>query len=320
MDIYQLQNSEILINSDKNSTTSPPDKNMSTSMKTSLDHIDDERKRMELETITRMIRKAINVEMIILFGSYARGDAVEELDEQGVYYRYQSDFDILVIVDERKLAKKWRVWERMKHDIRGSGLVKTPVSIITENIKGFNHQLKHGHYFYSDIKEEGILLYDSGKYELAEAKELSPEERQQKAKDDFEEWYESANGFFRQYRNAVRDQNYKIAAFELHQATEQFYSAILLVFTGYKPKIHDIEELGKKAAGQEPEFLQVFPKGTPEEKRLFDLLKRAYVEARYKKKKYKITREELEWLAGRVSKLQELTGKICKEKIASFIS
>ena len=61
---------------------------MPSPMKTSLAHTD-ERKRMELETIVRMIRKAITVEMIILFGSYARGNAVEELDEQGVYLRYQ---------------------------------------------------------------------------------------------------------------------------------------------------------------------------------------------------------------------------------------
>lgn len=111
--------------------------------------------------------------------------------------------------------------------------------------------------------------------------------------------------------------NYNIAAFELHQATERFYSAIILVFTQYRPKIHDIEKLGRQAAGHEPELLNVFPKGTTREKELFELLRKAYVDARYKKN-YSITREELEWLAERVQILQELTEKVCKKKMESF--
>ena len=34
---------------------------------------------------------------------------------------------------------------------------------------------------------------------------------------------------------------------------------------------------------------------------------------------YEITKDQLEWLSNRVTKLQELTQKNCKEKIESFI-
>ena len=54
-----------------------------------------------------------------------------------------------------------------------------------------------------------------------------------------------------------------------------------------------------------------------EEIRLFNLLKSAYVDSHYDEN-YSITREELEWLAKRVSKLQKLTASICKKKIKSF--
>ncbi len=53
------------------------------------------------------------------------------------------------------------------------------------------------------------------------------------------------------------------------------------------------------------------------EKRLFELLKRAYVDARYKIG-YKITKKELEYLSKRVIKLQSITEKVCKAKIKSF--
>jgi len=49
----------------------------------------------------------------------------------------------------------------------------------------------------------------------------------------------------------------------------------------------------------------------------FKLLKKAYIDARYKKD-YKITKKQLEYLAKCVRKLQRLAKKICKEKIESF--
>lgn len=286
-------------------------------MKTSLRKLP-KRKRDELRIVTDRIRQVVGVDKIILYGSYARGDWVEELGSNG-YYKYQSDFDLLVIVDEKKLAKKREKWARMEDSIHRSALVKTPVCIITHNIQYVNEMLRQGQYFFSDISKEGILIYDSKKSELVKArKKKSPEERQKKAAKDFERWYKSANVFFKHYQYALNDGDYLNAAFQLHQATERLYSTILLVFTTYRPKLHDIEKLGKLAAAHDPKLPTVFPRGIDEEIRLFNLLKSAYIESRYDIENYSITREELEWLAKRVIKLQKLTASICKKKIKSF--
>jgi len=285
-------------------------------MKTSLRKLP-KRKQDELRIVTDMIRQVVGVDKIILFGSYARGDWVEELGTNG-YYKYQSDFDLLVIVDEKKLARKLEKWDRMEDNILRSALVKTPVCIITHNIQYVNEMLRQGQYFFSDISKEGILIYDSKKTELVKVKKKkSPEERRKQAAEDFEFWYNSANEFFINFRAAFDRQSYKNAAFELHQVVERLYSAILLVFTTYRPKLHDIKKLGKLAAAHDPKLLTVFPKGTDEQIRLFNLLKSAYIDSRYNKN-FSITREELEWLAKRVSKLQKLTASICKKKIRSF--
>jgi predicted transcriptional regulator len=89
------------------------------------------------------------------------------------------------------------------------------------------------------------------------------------------------------------------------------------VFTTYRPKLHDIKKLGKLAAAHDPKLITVFPKGTDEQIRLFNLLKSAYIDSRYNKN-FSITREELEWLAKRVSKLQKFTASICRKKIKSY--
>ena len=146
----------------------------------------------------------------------------------------------------------------------------------------------------------------------------SVEERKQTAQEDFKHWFKSASEFLAGFGFYFKRRSYKIAAFELHQATERFYMAILLVFTNYKPKEHDIKILGKRVSNLDPPLLPVFPRTTPEEKRLFELLQKGYIDARYNPK-YKITKKELEYLAGRVKQLQKLTKAICKERIESYV-
>jgi uncharacterized protein len=89
------------------------------------------------------------------------------------------------------------------------------------------------------------------------------------------------------------------------------------VLTRYKPNTHDLKKLSKRVASVEPDLLAVFPQGTEEEMRLFELLRKAYVDARYNRN-YVITPEELTWLAERVKILQDITTKICQKKIASL--
>lgn len=105
-----------------------------------------------------------------------------------------------------------------------------------------------------------------------------------------------------------------MATFIQHQVTEQLYSTILLVFTRYKPSTHDLEKLTQRVASVEPPFLSIFPQGTEEERKRFELLRKAYVDARYKPS-YSISAEELQWLANRVQQLQRLTEERCKDKI-----
>jgi uncharacterized protein len=91
------------------------------------------------------------------------------------------------------------------------------------------------------------------------------------------------------------------------------------VFGQYRPKTHDIEKLGQQASNLHADLFAAFPRATEEQKRRFELLKKAYIDARYKRD-YVITKEELEYLAGRVQKLQELVKRVCDERIAQLAS
>jgi len=287
-------------------------------MKDSIAHLP-QRKRGELARITGIIRQTIlQAEMIILFGSYARGDWVEDVTVEGnTTYEYSSDFDILVIVKSKALADNLDLWYQLE-DEAGKLPVETPVKIIAHEINFVNGKLKKGQYFFSDIKKEGIILYDSKNCKLAEPKELTPKERLAQAKKDFKQWFESANNFYVLFETAFKKEMYKEAAFLLHQATEKLYGTVLLVYTNYKPKTHDLDTLRRLAANHDPAFFTVFPLRTKQERDRFDKLRQAYVGARYHDN-YVITREELKYLARCIELLKEQTETSCKAKMKLFV-
>ncbi|OHB67954.1 MAG: hypothetical protein A2Y76_01155 [Planctomycetes bacterium RBG_13_60_9] len=286
-------------------------------MKKSLAHLP-KQKREELKLVVEtVLEECPTAQMIILFGSYARGDWVEDrYTEDNVTYEYASDFDILVIVRSGKIVNSTDMWRKIEKRVRHFP-IRTWTNLIAESVETVNNALARGHYFFNDIVKEGVLLYDSGESKRARRRELHPNERKAVAKAHFEQWFTSAKDFHLGYEFYLEKRKLKLAAFQLHQATERFFGAILLVFTNYRPKLHDLEKLRHMVAAHDPALLTVFPQATAEQKERFDLLNRAYVEARYNPR-YRITRKQLEYLAGRVEKLQRLTRKICKARIESY--
>jgi len=287
-------------------------------LKTSIEHLPSH-KQEELKALTGLISSSKKVHMVILFGSYATGKWVEDrYIEKGITYEYRSDYDLLIIFEHEDFTHKFKIEDKIKEQLVSTGKVQTPVNPIFHGIKHVNRALSYGNYFFADIKKEGILLYDSGKFHLAEPKKLTPAENRQKAEDYFKQWFESANEFLIDFNNAFGRNSLNKAAFELHQSAERYYTALLLVFTDYRPKDHNLETLVIQAGMCDKRFKEVFPRRNEEEKRLFELLKKAYIDARYKMDEYRITHEELEYLAERVKVLQELTETICKEKIENL--
>jgi predicted nucleotidyltransferase/HEPN domain-containing protein len=279
-------------------------------MKTQLDHLPPH-KREQIEAIAALIRAAAPVEMIILFGSYARGDHVEDLPNA-----YFSDYDLMVVVGTQTLADDEALWSDVAERARRIA-GRVPVTLLVHEVREINREIRWGQYFYADVVNEGVLLYDSRRFTLATPKALNAQEWLQLGQHNFRYWFESASEFWRGAAYyATRDLRAH-AAFLLHQATERYSHAVLLVYGGYKPKTHDIAALAQQTAPLHPALAGAMPRTEPEDKRLFELLKRAYIDARYSKN-YRVTESELETLAERVLDLAARTRAACVAKLASF--
>jgi predicted nucleotidyltransferase/HEPN domain-containing protein len=301
-------------------------------MKQSLDHLP-AGKRSELEFVVETLRASFasavahrtmprfrNAKLlkIVLFGSYARGDWVE--DPVG---RYFSDFDILVVVNHEDLADVPEFWTKAEEGLveaLASGQhLRTPVSVIYHALDDVNEQLKLGRYFFTDIVRDGVVLFEEPGHPLAAPAPLSAAQALQESRDYYEEWLTSADQFVRQYRHAVDDGAPKIAAFDLHQAAERYYHTLFLVLTLYSPKTHSLNQLRKLAEGLDPALAQVWPGQNKFERRCYELIREAYVKARYSRH-YHITAEQLAWLEERIGVLREMVRERCEKRLAELQS
>ncbi|ASA56547.1 HEPN domain-containing protein [Vibrio gazogenes] len=290
-------------------------------MKTALDHLP-ERKQQELHTITTVLRDTLDdflrnkngskaefrILKIILFGSHAKGTWVSDRPNG-----YISDYDILVIVNRSSLVEEYAVWHSAEEQI-ARRVTSAPLGLIVHTLNEVHQQLQQGHYFFADIREQGIELFSADKRELPMPGNLSEAERVAIASKHFSHWFESAEQHEKYFRIMFENKDLNLAAFMLHQATERFFACTLLVCTNYLPKTHNIESLRSMCAQQDPAFAERFPMDNKFHRRSFQRLKRAYIDARYSEH-YEITAEELTYLQSEVDKLREITERVCRGRI-----
>ncbi|MDI1297246.1 MAG: HEPN domain-containing protein [bacterium] len=253
---------------------------------------------------------------IILFGSYARGDWVE--DPVG---RYFSDYDILVIVDHEDLTDIAEFWtkteDRLLEELAEGTRLRTSVGLVYHSLDDVNEKLRLGRYFFMDILRDGILLHEEPGHPFVEPKRLSAAEALKETRDYFEEWSGTAKEFVEGAEFHVGRGHLNLAAFNYHQSVERLYHCIFLVRTLYSPKTHNLNRLRAQTEQLEPQLRAIWPTDSKFEKRAYNLLREAYIKARYSRE-YVITTEELDWLAERVAMLQATVSALCSARIVEL--
>lgn len=286
------------------------------------------RKRRELDHVVKVLfdtfedaaktklsrtRKAGRILKVILFGSYARGDWVEDR-----LSGYRSDYDLLVVVNGEDFTDLQTYWgpadDIFVREYTLTHTLKTPVGFIVHSLADVNDQLARGRPFFSDIVRDGVVLYEAEGHPLARARPLTPEEIRTEAQGHYERWFPDAEQRFELAKIAIERGYNSNAAFDLHQVAEKLYHCVLLVLTLYSPKSHRLNFLRSQAEGLDEGLRGVWPDDTRFARRCFARLQRAYVDARYSDT-YEITAEELDWLKARIAILSQIVSRVCRAKI-----
>lgn len=303
-------------------------------MRSDLDHLP-ERQQRELERVrdillagfeaakngggggTQAWRRGGMVLKIILFGSYARSDWVDE-PENG----YLSDFDLLVVVSHEKLTNITDYWWNSEDQILRDPAIGRTVNLIVHDLEEVNAALKRGEYFWTDIVRDGIALYEMPGHSFAGAQPMTPTDAHGRAVGTLNSKMRDLDLRLAtaadQIARADEDQHVrKGSAFLLHQAVEAAYACFLLVHTFYFPRSHNIKFLRSLAEDTDAQLVAAWPREQRSDRRRFELLKRAYVEARYSDQ-YDASAEDLEWLLARAQYLRDLVAELCNARIADL--
>ena len=255
-------------------------------------------KRRDLQQLVALIREQIKqVEMVILFGSYAKNSYVDydQRIEFGTPTYYMSDYDIAIVTRKPIGAVEYSLYEKIKDRFfeNKNRPFHTHPQFVNYGIDDFNHALSKAHYFETEIKERAQKYYDDK--------------------------FGRAKQFLKGVTFYCEDGDYNMASFHLHQSAENFLRTIPITFILYGHKSHDLSELMNAAKKHTPEIFKAFPRDTPEEKRLFDLLQRAYIESRYNPD-FEITKADIDALLPKIELLRDVVEQVCNERLAYYDS
>jgi len=212
-------------------------------MKTDLDHLPANKQR-ELERVKQIIfeefedalalgtmswKKKGRIDKIILYGSY--------VDEPHTAKGYRSDFDLLIIVNDKRLTERVDYWlkleDRLIRELAIDKTLHTPVNFIVHTM---------------DVAKDGIALHEFDEKPLHTPKPKTPEQALAMAQEYFEDWYPSAGRFKSAAEFLAGDGGLREAAFNMHQAAERLYHCVLLVCTFYTPHVHNLAFLRTQPA------------------------------------------------------------------------
>ena len=301
-------------------------------MRTDLDHLPANKQR-ELERVVQIIfeefedalvlaqkqwKKKGRIEKIILYGSYARGGWV---DEPHTAKGYLSDFDLLIIVNDKRLTERVDYWlkldDRLIRELAIDKSLHTPVNFIVHTLQEVNDGLAHGRYFFMDVARDGIALYSYDDKQLHTPKPKTPEQALAMAKEYFDDWFPAAMRKHDFARFGIDKGHLKETAFELHQTAETLYHCVLLVCTFYTPHVHNLAFLRTQAERINMRLVDAWPRERREDRALFEKLKEAYVKARYSKY-YHISAEELLRLGANVDALGQAVHAVCLDRLSAL--
>ena len=263
---------------------------------------------------TQTWRKHGKILKIILFGSYARDDWVDE-PENG----YLSDFDLLIVVSNEKLTDIADYWYVAEDKILHDTAIGRTVNIIVHDLAEVNAAIGRGEYFWTDILRDGVTLYELPGHPLASPKPMTAAEALGMAQRYFDQWAPKIESALKGAAFYFDEQEFNDAAFALHQAAERAYICLLLTHTLYFPRSHNIKFLRSLAEDVDKTVVAAWPRDTKIDRRRFELLKRAYVEARYSDE-YVISRNDLTVLTASVSELQNLVVQSAQARLTALRS
>lgn len=219
--------------------------------------------------------------------------------------QYVSDCVLLILMEDL-LSKELHEWQ---DKIENHCQPLLPVTTIVLKTATFEEWLKAGHKFAWAVWQSSTPVYDSGSLSLEAFQNITNTTIEKDCEKQFTDGLTKAKEFLAGSELFRIRKQHAMAAFMLHQAAEQSLGALLRTGTGFHANTHSIDRLLRYASLVSSQLPDIFPQKTGQEKHLFNLLQKAYIDTRYKED-YKINNEDLLGLTEKVRRIQEVVAEV----------
>ncbi len=229
--------------------------------------------------LVELVKKAFPVEKIYLLAS-----SLEQVRTESIFLttapscRRVAHYWLLVLVDKHCGQSLTRVQDK----IENSCLHFIPVTVIALYTEQFEDWLGQQHRFARKVAAFALVLYDGSNTGLARKAAAKDLLFSNFIEDNRGQQIERVDEFIAGAEFYRSRSQYNLAAFMLHQATEQVLLAILKKSTGLYLNTHNIDKLLRYCMMLDHRIGNSFPRYNPRDRALWDLLQKSYISARYK--------------------------------------
>jgi HEPN domain-containing protein/predicted nucleotidyltransferase len=195
----------------------------------------------QLDTLVASIVDRVRPELILLFGSRARGEAHED-----------SDYDLMLVVPDGVDAESSR---KTAYDLR-SGL-KLDVDILARTTSEYLRRQNDPGFLDWLVSREGLLLYSSGK--VPQRSSRSDRVREEPA-DGVHLWIARAESDFQETINSIGSAkpSWDAICFHAHASIEKLLKAIVISQGTFPPRTHKLAallEMVPRALRDDPQLI-----------------------------------------------------------------
>jgi HEPN domain-containing protein len=243
-----------------------------------------------------------------------RFPSVEMIIHIGTHANPFTNYLLILISDEETTPE-----HEISNKIEDHCKFLTNVHAIIHKSNSAKVALNIGKRFWCKAISNGNILYQSEWLELPECPEIANEILLERAKFHWERWGAQGNEFLRGAELYRADNNYRLAAFLLHQAVEGILKGIIQAILGYRVQMHNLSRLLRLTLLFTDDLIKVFELDTEEGIQLFSLLQKSYSQSRYNNV-FDPDEESVKLLAWRVGAFYKVAGKIFKQYIINLRS
>lgn len=257
------------------------------------------------ESIEKLKQKLLQLfvpQQLWLLGLATHQRRIESLFSlHGISKRSIGHYYLLALVQKRKEQSLNAIQDKIENNLQHF----VPVTAIVLDVDQFTQWLLEGHPFASAVYEKGFLIFQNEEKELPSPALVKKEQLREEKEAAYIRTKLKIEGFLAAADLHRIRKEYKLSAFMLHQAAEQALRTMMFINTGLTINTHNIDKLIRYCSMFCYQLPDIFPGNNENEKKLFSLLNKAYIDTRYKDC-YSIAFEELAALIEKVKMIKQL--------------